>query len=200
MSNIMKSEDQEKIEKMSDELWDMLKDQVPKEPEPKADVSPETECPWICFKCGINIPSNDDFSYDCIVCYTSGNFGSTVYDPAPEWNGKDERMYFRICDKCVVENRDRFLIVGEGPSKKLPTHSPFHPEHVQSMIEHQSKAMAEDPDCYYCNCQEGKDICDFDCACKNPVSSKPCDKCCKQGNYEQRYNKAKHLMEKFYNE
>lgn len=50
---------------------------------------------------------------DAVMCSTYGNYGSTVFDPNGVAAAYSDKLYFNICDSCLVSNRDRVMHVRE---------------------------------------------------------------------------------------
>src|SRR4029077_20185561 len=44
--------------------------------------------------------------YDAVLCDSTGNYGSTVFDPL----FGIEKLQFIVCDKCLVERADLFYV------------------------------------------------------------------------------------------
>ena len=42
---------------------------------------------------------------DAVMCSTTGNYGSTVFDPMGQ-----QTLHFNICDTCIVKLRDKGVI------------------------------------------------------------------------------------------
>ena len=70
-----------------------------------------------CFCCNRELEITEcETPYQAVVCHTTGNYGSTVYDPAPEITGSNDRVEFVVCDWCFVEKRDRMNVIGKEPA------------------------------------------------------------------------------------
>jgi hypothetical protein len=48
----------------------------------------------------------DEAPHAALVCKTSGNYGSTIYDENIIPGGPSEWLKFLICDECMQENGD----------------------------------------------------------------------------------------------
>ena len=81
----------------------------------------DMESLMVCFCCGRELEVTEcGTPYPAVICRTSGNFGSTVYDPGPEFTGSDDHIIFYVCDWCLVERQGRVVVIGFSPRSNLP--------------------------------------------------------------------------------
>jgi len=74
-----------------------------------------------CFCCGIQFAKSiatGPRDWPGVVFMATGNWGSTVFDPPDE--GPLEALCIRICDRCVLDRRDRIQVVGDSLASSLP--------------------------------------------------------------------------------
>jgi hypothetical protein len=50
-----------------------------------------------CISCGCKL-KKDDFVHGAVLCYTTGNYGSTVFDPVGD---SSQFLQFYLCDECL---------------------------------------------------------------------------------------------------
>lgn len=88
-----------------------------------------------CFACGSELellwpdePTLPPQCHDAVMFKASGNYGSTVYDPAAPGRQSPEHLLINVCDGCLIRRADRVTLVKERIMRPRLVCEPWRPE------------------------------------------------------------------------
>ncbi len=96
------------------------------------ELDPDTDPKVQCFVCYAPLGSTKEL-YPAVVAEVTGNYGSTVYDPAPGAEDNSNTLYLYICDMCLCE-RKHLITSRKENFHNLGTYVGLPFETVQAMV------------------------------------------------------------------